>query len=609
MDQKDEVKSKVDIVELISSYIPLKRAGRNFSGLCPFHGEKTPSFMVSAERQVFKCFGCGEGGDAFTFLEKMEGWDFREALEELAKKVGVKLTSFAPSGKTREREKLIEINKLVSKFYSYLLNEHKAGERARKYLKDRGISQETWKKFNVGYAPEAWENTFEFLTKRKFEVSDIANSGLVISRNSSNGSFYDRFRNRLIFPLFDDRGNVLGFSGRVIDDEVRSKNLEIRTEKLEARKEPKYLNSPETPIFNKGSLLFGLNVTKSAIRDKNETLLVEGEFDVMSAYQVGIQNVVASKGTALTDKQIALIARLCAGVSLCFDGDIAGDAAMRRGIELLDVSGVNVKVVFLGSYKDPDEFCQKDPTGFKKAIVSSLNIYDFFIDSAINRHNPQTAEGKKKIGQEILPILAKITDDLMRAHYIDKLAKNLNLDSSLIESAVEKRSKGQANVNLDAAADFTNLATSKVNMEEYFLALFLEQEKVEHEFYNLLLPSDFASEDAGSFWKWLRDIIGDSKNASLKKVISTLPSNFSQFVDNLYLINTGPSFSDKEIWAAEILKVSARIRESSLKKKLSDISKNIKMAENTQDTNEVSKLTKKFDTLSKELRKGDLNAS
>ena len=378
MDQKDEVKSKVDIIELISSYLPLKKAGRNFAGLCPFHNEKTPSFMVSGERQVFKCFGCGEAGDVFTFLEKIEGWDFREALEELAKKTGVKLKKFEPTGQSKVRDKLIEINKLVAKFYTHLLVEHPIGEPARKYLLSRGIKAPLWEDFGLGFSPDSWDKTFEFLKKHGFDIGDISQAGLIISRSTGSGQagrngYFDRFRNRLMFPLKDSRGTILGFAGRIINDSESKRAKELKVE-------AKYMNSPETPVFNKGSILFGLDLARSAIREKNEALLVEGEFDVISARSAGVLNAVASKGTALTDKQVATLSHICENVALCFDTDLAGDAAARRGIELLDIAGITVKVVGLGKYKDPDEFSQKDPAGFKKSIGVADNIYDYLIE-------------------------------------------------------------------------------------------------------------------------------------------------------------------------------------------------------------------------------------
>ncbi|MBI2326940.1 DNA primase [Candidatus Curtissbacteria bacterium] len=601
--QVDEVKSKVDLVEVISAYLPLKKAGRNYAGLCPFHTEKTPSFMVSPDRQVWKCFGCGENGDVFTFLEKIEGWEFRETLQELAKKAGVKLAAFRPTDRDRDRDKLFAVNSLAEKFYSHLLNKHPAGEVARKYLAKRGIPQTLWEKFGLGYAPSGWDNTLNFFAKRGFNLADLATAGLVIARSTSGartwpgGGFYDRFRERLIFPLKDSRGSVLGFSGRTL------RPFDSAQDSGQVR-EPKYINSPETPIFNKGSLLFGLDVTRKAIRDKNEAILVEGEFDVLSAYKAGLENVVASKGTALTQKQAVILSRVAESVVVCFDTDLAGDAAARRGIELLDISGVGIKVVRLGNYKDPDEFAQSDPAGFKEAVGSSANVYDYFIESASARYDGRTSLGKKKIGQEILPIISKISDDLVKAHYISQLAKVLDLETSLVAAAVEKKQSNlYSMLSPESKSDSSN-KTNILNLEEYFLALFVFQDEATFSFLKLVEPSDFGSEEAADFWKWVRDIIKDSKlkSKSLKRLLIGLPKNLSGFVDNLYLVNISPAFADKELCAQELVKTARRIKQESCKRRLSAISKKIKLAQSKKDEAQLSVLSKQFDVISKNLK-------
>ncbi len=642
MDQKDEVKSKVDLVEIVSSYLPLKKMGRNFAGLCPFHSEKTPSFMISAERQVFKCFGCSESGDVFTFLEKMEGWEFREALEELAKRVGVKLKKLAPGGQFLQKERLIEINKLVSKFYSYILEKHELGEKAREYLKKRGIKDSTWQKFGVGFAPMGWENTFNFLKKRGFAAADIAQNGLIIARSTSlrpRGSdpmgsgqvrqapsdqqFYDRFRNRLMFPLRDSRGTILGFAGRLIEEGSSSKDkgsnqeAPLRRVKLDFAGQAKYINSPQTPIFNKGNLLFGLDVARNAIRGKNEVVLVEGEFDVMSAHQAGVENVVASKGTALTEKQVVALSRICENVALCFDTDLAGDAAARRGIGLLDVAGLQVKVVALGKYspprtassgdlylsetkyKDPDEFARTDPKSFKAAIKTAENIYDYFIESTIKRFDAKTAEGKKKIGSEIIPILSEISDDLVRAHYIDKLSKVLDLDVNLVAGAVEKK----------LASDFASFEitpsqslSKSLDVEKYFLALIFFQDEASKQVISFLKDSDFGDDNVRAFWKWAREAIGRLKNPKIKQILVKLPSKFSKLVDELYLVNISPVFADRELWAAEIAKIAGRVKKNSFKRKLAAVSREIRQAEREKKLDKIEKLTRKFDEMSKSIK-------
>ncbi|MDP2632293.1 MAG: DNA primase [Candidatus Curtissbacteria bacterium] len=605
MDQVDEVKSKVDIVEVISSYIPLKKAGRNYSGLCPFHSEKTPSFMVSPERQAFKCFGCSESGDVFTFVEKMEGWEFRETLEELAKKAGVKLANFKPTTFSKQKDKLIEINKLTVRFYKYLLSKHKSGEPGRVYLQKREVPEDLWEKYDLGYAPEGWENLSKFLAAHGFDFADIVTAGLVAGRAGRSNSYYDRFRGRLMFPLKDSRGTVLGFSGRVIDTSSQRPD----------RQEAKYINSPETPIFNKGSLLFGLDVARTAVREKNETVLVEGEFDVLSAYKAGLLNVVASKGTALTEKQVATLARICEKVIVCFDTDLAGDAASRRGIELLDIAGVNVRVVRLGKFKDPDEFAKSDPKGFLKAISDSEDVYDYFIESATSRFNPATGEGKKKIGKELLPILAKISDDLVRAHYIAKLANVMDLDTQVIADAVKKQGVISFEVSLEKTegADLVKKAHG-ISLEEYYLALILFQQEVVKELVELLSALDFADENAKRTFKWLRDIIGHSRRRSassggqakvrgLSQLLTKLPKELGPYVDSLYLVNISPDFGDRQLWAVEVAKTAKLIRDKSLRRQQALISSKLREAQKSSDEAQIQKLLSQFDRISEERKK------
>lgn len=580
MDDAEIIKSKVDIIDIVSGYVNLKKAGRNYSGLCPFHSEKSPSFMVSAERQSFKCFGCGESGDVFTFLEKVEGWDFRETLQELAKRTGVKLKEFAPTEKTKTRDKLIEVNKMVARFWQHLLLNHKAGDAARKYLDGRGIKREMWEKFGLGYSPDGWDNSLKFLTKRGFSLADCASAGIILSKGGSSNSFYDRFRGRLMFPITDARGQIMGFSARVVGKELAN--------------EPKYINTPQTEIFSKGSLLFGLSVAKDEIRKSNEAVLVEGEFDVIAAHQAGIGSVVASKGTALTEMQVGLLARLCENVALCFDSDLAGDAASRRGIELLDERGLNIKVVKLGKFKDPDEFVRADKAGFKNAIEKADNIYDYYIESATNRFDATTAVGKKKIGQELIGAIAKIGDDLMRAHYIAKLAHVLDLEVNLVSDAVAKKvMPEQNNIKIPEV-----LKAERVDSEHYFLSIVLAVDKIDGKILGLVDRADFENSNARELWKWLHDIIPVHKSKSLKQLFKNLPSELLEFVDSLYFINISLDSDDTSDLEVELGKSAQRVKLDSMRRKLKVISAQIKDAQTKDNDAQVEKLTGQFNVLS-----------
>lgn len=582
MDQVDEVKSKIDIVEVISSYVGLKKAGRNFSGLCPFHTEKTPSFIVTPDRQVFKCFGCGEGGDVFTFLEKIENWDFRETLEELAKRAGVKLKSFGRTESGGEKEKLLTINKTAAKFFNYILLKHKLGEEAREYLKKRGVSVEMWVKFGLGYSPDSWDKTLSALKKKGFAEGDIAASGLVVSREGRNRGYYDRFRGRLMFPIMDVRGNVLGFSGRVIGKDATG---------------AKYVNSPETSVFNKGSVLFGFFQTRDFIRDKNEAILVEGEFDMISLFEAGFKNVVASKGTALTEAQVKILGRTCETVAVCFDTDVAGDKAARRGIEMLDGAGLIVKVITLGEYHDPDEFVRGDKAGFGLAARNAVNFYDFLIESAKSRFDANSVYGKKKIGAELLPVVSKIADQVIRAHYLGLLAGILGVEPSLIYS-----DKGD-NLNQAEVVEQTKNTSKNDDLETFFLALLVLDDKIDGSLFGLLKPEDFETVRCRAFWKAIRDIIGDSKFKSKRKVLETLPESFKSFVDDLYLHNLDREYLDDDLRKQEVLELAVRIREKSLKLQLGTLSHALHEAEGVENWTEVDRLSRKFDSLSKMLKK------
>lgn len=417
MDQVAEIKGKVDIVELVGEHVLLKRAGRNYKGNCPFHGEKTPSFMVNPELQIFKCFGCGESGDVFSFLQKMEGMDFGEALQNLAKRTGITLTSYKPNPGEEAKDRLIKINVLTAEAYHYLLTEHKSGKKALGYIKERGLGDEVIKKFRIGYAPDEWQFLTNFLVhKKKYNSEDLKKCGLIVE-----GRGYDRFRNRIMFPLNNQRGQTVGFAGRILSGENQAK----------------YVNTSETEIYHKSELLYGLDITRSDIKQADLAIVVEGEIDMIASWQAGVRNVVAIKGSALTEKQVELLRRLCGTIILALDADFAGDAAARRGIEIADKKGMMVKMVKLVGAKDPGDYAISDPEGWKKIVEEAIPVYDFYIESAVARFGLDV-EGKKKIGQELLPILMNISDEIVKAHYIHKLAEVLGVREEDVRNQLVK---------------------------------------------------------------------------------------------------------------------------------------------------------------------------
>ncbi len=451
--QIEEIKRKVDIVGLISEFAELKRAGRNFKGLCPFHSEKSPSFMVSSELQIYKCFGCGAGGDAYKFLMEFEKIEFPQALKILAERVGVKLRPVRGFAAFAQKEEIFQVNFLAGEFYHYLLTSHKTGEKALAYLEKRGVSREAIEVFKLGFSPDNSNSTFRFLSeKRGYKSELLERAGLIVSRDSQ---FFDRFRGRIIFPLHDHYGNTLGFAGRVLEDRGDM---------------AKYINTPDTQVFKKGQVLYGLEITKQDVKDAGYAVVVEGEIDAISSWQAGVRNVVAIKGSALTEDQVRLILRFCSKVVLALDSDFAGDQAARRGIEIAQKQGLEIKIATLGKFKDPGEFASHDPTGWAKAIVDSKNVYDFLIDSSFSKNDVPTTEGKAKISRELVPVLAGIEDEIVRAHCVQKVALGLDIPEEAVFRQVEKHMT-PASVKREEAPAASVSKTRREVIETYFLSL------------------------------------------------------------------------------------------------------------------------------------------
>lgn len=425
--QIEEVKSKTDIVSIIGERIELKKAGRNYKSTCPFHGEKTPSFMVSPELQIFKCFGCGEAGDVFAFLEKYEGMEFSEALKYLAERAGIKLKNLQ-FGASTERERIIEINSHALRFYNYLLTTHPMGKPALKYLtEERGLKKETIDEFKLGYSPENPLLIKKFLVdKKKFLPSELEKAGI---GSFGGGRMYDRLGGRVIFPLFDHRGNPIGFAGRLLP--------------WDKREAGKYINSPDSPAYHKSSVLYALNITRPFIKKKKVAIVVEGELDLISSYQSGIRNVVAIKGSALTEDQVRLLSRFAPKFILALDSDFAGDAAARRGITVASNIGVEVKVAKLTGYKDPDEAARKNLESYKNDLVNAVGVWDFLIDSVFARFSSGSGADKAKISREIIPILAEIDDNIVQAHYAGIVAERLAVPQEAVSEQISKVDKDQ----------------------------------------------------------------------------------------------------------------------------------------------------------------------
>jgi len=482
-----EVKQRLDIVELVSEYVTLQKAGRNFKGLCPFHSEKHPSFFVFPEQQSWHCFGaCGTGGDIFSFIMKKESIDFGQALRLLAQRGGITLSPLEAPDKAKDEknERLFQINEAATEYYHHLLLSTKAGEAARSYLARRKVMPETIKEFRLGFSPDAWETLKNYLLGKGYTEKELVEAGLIIEKEE--GGSYDRFRNRLMFPICDIQGRVTGFGARVLDDSL-----------------PKYINSPQTSIFDKSSSLYGIDKAKSAIRKKNLVIIMEGYMDVLTAHQHDWQNVVGSMGTSLTEKQVEGIKRLTNNITLALDADLAGEEATLRGKAILAYSNAEANVILLPPGKDPDEVIREDPALWRKLVEQAMPILDFAFQSVISKVDINKAKDKSLAVQKLLPSIYEIKDPVQQSHYLKKLARELKIDESAIKAALRESKAGRKRPQLSKPTEQSRLARQFVSgPEEYCLALLLQYPEL-RTLARELSPEHFEyTENREVFVKW-----------------------------------------------------------------------------------------------------------
>jgi len=431
----DEIKQRTDILEVVGQYVSLTKSGKTFKGLCPFHSEKDPSFFVYPEQQTWHCFGaCNAGGDIFSFLMRKEGVDFGDALRLLAQRAGVVVPSRSEPGAGKdEKERLYQANAAAAQYFHNLLISSPAGENARKYLVSRGLSQEAVADFQLGFSLDSWDALKQYLTGRGYAENELLAAGLLIETDDKRT--LDRFRNRLIFPIFDIKGRITGFGARALDDS-----------------HPKYLNSPQTGIFDKSGSLYGINLAHAAIRQQNLAVVVEGYTDVIAAHQYGFNNVVASMGTSVTEKQIASedtetedaskqvisIKKLTKNLVLALDADAAGEKAMLRCIDYENALGAEVKVIVFPEGKDPDNVIRENPDLWRELLKKALPVIDYTFDVVASEFDLSTANGSDLALQRLLPIIAKIKVDTRRDRYLRKLEKVTGIGYPKLEAALSR---------------------------------------------------------------------------------------------------------------------------------------------------------------------------
>jgi DNA primase len=599
VDHIEEIKSKLDILDVVSEYVQLKQSGSNFRGLCPFHQEKTPSFFVSPDRQIYHCFGCGEGGDMFSFIQKIEGVDFPEALRILAEKAGVEIKRY-DSHNTSQRTKLLDICELSAKFYHKILLESSSAEEARKYLEKRGISSQTITEFQLGFIPDQWDTLFKFLKKRKYQAPEIEAAGLVVSRQRGSG-YYDRFRHRLMFPITDHHGQVVGFTGRVLPSK-KKKEKEVA----------KYINTPETEIYNKSRILYGLNKAKLEAKKQKYFILVEGNMDVLACHQAGYQNTVCSSGTALTTEQVQLLKRYAQNILLAFDMDVAGQNATKRGIDILLSQGLNVKIVNLSKYKDPDEFIQKDNKGWKKALAESLPIMEYYFSSAFQPYQTKgkkqvlKIEDKKEITKKLLPVIAKLGDSVEQGLWLRKLAEELSVSEVFLRDALQKMKTSSSYSNSRVSKESS---PKKESVEEQsakgFLGLVLKYPQLGAEFLkkqNLLLDI-FPSLESQKIAGLIRDYYHQEKKIDQFKIKHKIKDrklkNYYDFLLFLAEKNFAES-NDIEIGQA-ISSFFLALKKKYLRARMDEAMHELREAEKAGQKKLIEKASKKITKLSQAL--------
>jgi DNA primase len=600
MSDIDEIKSRLNIVDLIGKNVKLKKAGRNFKGLCPFHNEKTPSFVVSPDRQIFHCFGCQKGGTVFDFIMEYHHVDFAEALEDLAELTGVKLTH-RPGGTKEDNIKtqLFAVNHLASEFYHYLLTKHALGAKGLLYLKNRGVSEKSMKTFSLGYSPNSWDGLYKYLHKKGYDDEIMEKAGLVLRRGSTGSSergFYDRFRGRIMFTLCDHRGNVVGFAGRVLDPDI---------------KEAKYINTQETPVYVKSNVVYGLDVTKDAILKANEAVLMEGELDVISSFQAGIPNVAAVKGSAVTEGHVKLLRRFTERLTFALDSDLAGDAAARRGIEVADAAGMDMRVVTLPSGKDPDDAARENPALLKKAIKEAVPVYDYFLSSALKRYDVATSFGKKKISEELLPVIAKIENPIVKNHYVKKIALSLDTSEDAIMDSLGRASIGARKpVSGDSTVNQKEIFVSRPEkLEIYILALLLQGKTVDL-FEDLqesgILP-DFHHPTVHKIIDHLVTYLSpDDGKPEGKKIFlirdfaDSLPGELLSTLDEAFLWDMSDFLSDEDLFTREWLRSIKDFRRIAIRRKIHELTQS--SARTDQSPPETAAMKNQLKTFTDALR-------
>ncbi|WP_026689214.1 DNA primase [Alteribacter aurantiacus] len=580
----EEIRKASNIVDVIGDYVQLKKQGRNMSGLCPFHGEKTPSFSVSPDKQLYHCFGCGAGGNVFSFIMEIEGVNFVESVDKLAERSGISLPQTTEQSQEDSREKKrnrywVEVHKLCVKLYQHVLLQTDEGKEAKQYLEQRGFDEDTIKEFELGFAPDSWDFLTSFLSKRQYDMDEMVEAGLLAKRDF-DGKPFDRFRGRIMFPIWDRRGQVIGFSGRVLGEG-----------------NPKYMNSPESELFNKSEILYAFNRARPSIRKKNEAILFEGYADVISAFGAGIDNGIASMGTALTERQVKMLKRNTEKVVLCFDSDDAGQAATFKNADLLEQAGLTVRVANLEEGLDPDDYIQKyGADRFNEEVLGESQTFMGFKFRYFRKGLNLQAEGDRmEYVEKMLVEVSKLNRAVERDHYSRQLADEFSLSLDVLKQELlhihktQKRGKKEEGSLPDSKSTerkFVSLKSGNrllpayANAERYLLAHMLQDAELTFRVQEKLGAS-FNIDDYHAIAAHLYSYYGEGYEPSLARFIEQLPDErLKRIVSELAMMAIKEELSEQELndYIKQILIYPKKVEIERMKQELKSTKDAVKAA-------------------------------
>ncbi len=578
------IKDKIDVKQLIEEYLPVKKAGAYWKACCPFHHEKSPSFMISPEKQIWHCFGCGKGGDIFSFLQEIEGINFPEALKILSDRAGVKLTqSFVSEVNKDKKNRLLEINSKAANFFHRFLMEMSSSQSARDYLEKRGVSKEVLETWQVGFIPDQWDLLTQYLLKKGFGIDDIVSAGLALKKEKGSG-YFDRFRGRIMFPIADVHGNIVGFTGRVL----------VETENSGG----KYVNTPQTEVYDKSRVLYGLNKSKTEIKAKDLVVLVEGQMDVLACHQAGMKNVVAVSGTALTPEQISLIKRFTINISMAFDGDKAGENAAKRGIDTAISQGLNVKIIQIpeGAGKDADECLKKNPEVWFESVDKAKLIMEWFFENVLKKYSLQDSQQKNKAAAELLEQINKIPGKIEQDYWIQKMSDKFSVQSEILRQSMkslEKNNNIKQKKEVESKIKNIKEIFNDRNhvLEEQFLAILIGNLKLFTEIADKVDRKHFSTPEFGELYEIIKIRYNDrvdSNSAILD--LSALTEDQKEKID-LLLMRRSKEFEEKEDkeLRSEFLKTTEEMLKEWLKREKDRIKILLSQAQEKGDKQEEQK--------------------